>query len=182
VTEENKTAVSIYLPDDRFYDFYDYSVVEGKGVEIDLTDIAYTDILLHFRGGSIILMGNQPAYTTTEVRKQPFHLLIAPDRHGKASGSLHLDDGDSIEQPATSEIEFEYADDELKVSGSFGYTAGGDKISAVTVLGRTEVAAASKWKRGAEGWQRFEARDVEYEAKNGAVLCASIVRLVKSLG
>jgi hypothetical protein len=35
---------------------------------------------------------------------------------------LYLDDGDSIDQAATSEIQFEYEDGKLKVSGSFGYT------------------------------------------------------------
>jgi alpha-glucosidase len=118
---------------------------------------------------TISTMRNQSAYTTTEVRKMPFHLLVAPDRDGKARGSLYLDDGDNIEQPATSEIELEYEDGELSVSGSFGYTAGGDKISAVTVLGHTEEATASKWKRGTEDWQRFEARDVEFDVKKGAV-------------
>ena len=63
------------------------------------------------------------------------HLIIAPDRDGKAKGSLYLDDGDSIEQPATSEIEFSYEDGVLTVSGCFEYTAEDARVSAVKILG-----------------------------------------------
>ena len=147
VTEENTTSVSIYLPDDIFYDFYTLETVEGEGAIIELDDIPYTDIPLHVRGGSIIPMRNQSAYTTTEVRKQPFHLLIAPDREGKASGMLYLDDGDSIEQAATSEIELVYDNGELSGTGSFGYTAGGDRIETVTIMG----TSSGSEKRDAQG-------------------------------
>lgn len=40
VTEENSTSVSIYLPDDRFYDFYTHSIVESSGEKMDLHDVS----------------------------------------------------------------------------------------------------------------------------------------------
>merc|ERR1712093_557811 len=75
------------------------------GEKINLTDIPFTEIPLHIRGGSILPLRNSSAYTTTEVRKQPFNLLVAPSKDGKAKGELYLDDGVSIVQEATSEIE-----------------------------------------------------------------------------
>merc|ERR1712070_733887 len=110
-------------------------VVEGEGSEITLEDVPFTDIPLHVRGGAVIPLRSESAMTTTEVRTKPFHLIVAPDRDGKAYGTLYLDDGDSIEQPATSEIEFSYEDGVLKVSGCFKYTAEDARVSAVKILG-----------------------------------------------
>jgi alpha-glucosidase len=97
--------------------------------------VPFTEIPLHLRGGAVVPLRAESALTTTEVRTKPFHLIVAPDRDGKAKGTLYLDDGDSIEQPATSEIEFEYADGVLTVSGSFEYTAEDARVSAVKILG-----------------------------------------------
>ena len=78
--------MEIYLPEDTFYDFKTYEKIEGKGEKINLTDIPFTEIPLHIRGGSILPLRNSSAYTTTEVRKQPFNLLVAPSKDGKAKG------------------------------------------------------------------------------------------------
>ncbi|KAK4631379.1 putative alpha/beta-glucosidase agdC [Fulvia fulva] len=152
VTEENSTSVTIYLPVDRFYTWGSWEVVEGRGAEITLNNISFTEIPLHVRGGSVLPVRQKSGYTTTETRKQPFEIIVAPDREGKASGSLYLDDGDSIEQDATSEIEFEYADGELEITGTFGYTAESIRIAAVTVLGGSkEYHGHPSWRHGGKG-------------------------------
>lgn len=74
------------------------------------------------------------ANTTTELRKKGFNIVVAPGRDGKASGSLYLDEGISIEQPSTSEITFEHGDGSFKMDGSFGYAAGVD-VETIAVLG-----------------------------------------------
>ncbi|EGE08930.1 alpha-glucosidase [Trichophyton equinum CBS 127.97] len=121
VTDEGATSVDIYLPDDIFYDYYTGEPVEGKGEVITMENVPITHIPLHFRGGQIIPMRADSANTTTELRKQPFELVICLDREGNAEGSLYLDDGDSLEQPHTSEINFEYHNGVLKVSGKFDF-------------------------------------------------------------
>lgn len=159
VTEENATSVSIYLPDDRFYDFHTHEVVEGRGKKMELEDVDFTEIPLHIRGGTIIPMRAKSGYTTTKVRKQPFHLIVALDREGKASGSLYLDDGDSIEQDATSRIEFSYEDGELKITGTFGYQAEENAIEQITVLGGGGGGAGGnggqrQWAKGRPSYHR----------------------------
>lgn len=134
VTEENSTDVSIYLPKDTFYDFFTHEKVEGTGSFVDLSDVAFTTIPLHIRGGSIIPLRAESANTTTELRKKDFVLLVAPNATNQASGSLYLDEGDAIEQPETSLIDFSYDNGELKISGSFGYQTD-LVIESVTVLG-----------------------------------------------
>jgi alpha-glucosidase len=140
VTEENVTTVDIYLPDDKYYSFFTLSPVEAKGKYVHLTDIPYTDIPLHIRGGSIIPLRISGANTTTQLRKKDFELLIAPDASGNAEGYLYLDDGESLEQTATSEVHFVYRENTLEVSGTFAYDVGSVKVAKITVLGESPVA------------------------------------------
>ena len=173
VTEENSTSVSIYVPDDRFYDFYTHEVVEGAGEEVMLEDIGFTEIPLHIRGGSIVPMREKSGYTTTDVRTQPFQLVVALDREGKASGSLYLDDGDSIKQAATSRIEFSYAEGELTVEGEFGYTAEHNSISSVVVLGGEGGGdggySRPSWKSGGGRWEECGEGEWNRDEGSGAV-------------
>ncbi|KAF2140842.1 glycoside hydrolase family 31 protein [Aplosporella prunicola CBS 121167] len=140
VTEENSTSVDIYLPNDIFYDFHTGEVVQGKGSFVNLPDVPFTSIPLHIKGGSIIPLRSASANTTTELRKQNFTLVIAPDAEGKASGSLYIDEGDLIEQPATSEIEFTYDGGKLTLDGTFDYDVG-VVVEKVQVLGNSSVKA-----------------------------------------
>jgi alpha-glucosidase len=110
--------------------------ISGNGSYITLTNISYTEIPVHIRGGSILPLRVSGANTTTALRKLDFELLVAPDVHGQARGELYLDDGESLVQEATSEIEFWY-DGKTKVlemNGTFGYDAG-VRIGNLTILG-----------------------------------------------
>ncbi|PLB33629.1 putative alpha-glucosidase [Aspergillus candidus] len=119
VPDEGATSVEAYFPKDIFYDWYTGAPVVGQGANITLEDIDITHIPLHIRGGSIIPVRSSSAMTTTELRKKNFELIIAPGLDGKASGSLYLDDGDSLEQEATLEVEFTYEKGTLHVKGKF---------------------------------------------------------------
>ncbi|KAK8117999.1 glycoside hydrolase family 31 protein [Apiospora kogelbergensis] len=134
VTQENETSVAAYLPDDRFYAFDTWEKVEGAGAGIAFDNVSFTDIPLHVRGGTVLPLRVKSGYTTTDVRKEPFNLVIAPGRDGKAAGSLYLDDGDSVEQKATSEIEFAFADGKLQITGTFGYLDENNRVAQITVL------------------------------------------------
>ena len=44
VTDENATSVSIYLPQDRFYDFATFAPVDGTGQYVTLSNVSFTEI------------------------------------------------------------------------------------------------------------------------------------------
>jgi alpha-glucosidase len=134
VTEENSTAVSIYLPNEIFYDFWTHEKIQGTGSYVNLTDVPFTSIPLHIRGGAIVPLRASSANTTTELRKQDFVLIVATNATNQATGSLYLDEGDLIEQEATSEISFTYDDGEFTMTGSFDYPTD-VVIQNITVLG-----------------------------------------------
>ncbi|CAO2655460.1 Nn.00g105240.m01.CDS01 [Neocucurbitaria sp. VM-36] len=137
VLEENSTSVSIYLPNETFYDFWTLQPVQGNASYINLTDVGFDTIPLHIRGGAILPLRAESANTTTELRKQNFVLWIAPNATNQAYGTLYLDDGDSLEQEATSNIVFMYDDGAFSISGDFGYQTD-VVIQNITVLGAAQ--------------------------------------------
>lgn len=139
VLNEGSTSVDAYFPDDIFYDWYTGAVVRGHGENITLSNINITHIPLHIRGGNIIPVRTSSGMTTTEVRKQGFELIIAPDLDDTASGSLYLDDGDSLNPSSVTELEFTYSKGELHVEGTFGQKAV-PKVEKCTLLGKSAQA------------------------------------------
>ncbi|KAL4770097.1 Alpha/beta-glucosidase agdC [Aspergillus nidulans var. acristatus] len=141
VIEEGKTEVHAYFPDDLFYDWYTGLPLRGNGEVMTLTDIGYTDIPLHVRGGKIVPVrtGSAGMNTTAEVRKSGFRLVIAPGLDGRAEGSLYIDDGESLEQTAMVDVVFTYEDGRVSVDGVF--TLQTDvRVEAVTVFGDNAVS------------------------------------------
>ncbi|KAF1831896.1 hypothetical protein BDW02DRAFT_504169 [Decorospora gaudefroyi] len=139
VLEENSTDVDIYLPNDIFYDYWTGERIQGNGEFISLSDVGFDTIPLHIRGGSILPLRAESANTTTELRKNDFVLWIAPNATNQATGSLYLDDGDSLVQNGTSWISFEYDNGRFSMDGEFGYETD-VVVKNVTVLG-SEMSA-----------------------------------------
>ena len=163
VLEENSTAVEIYLPDDQFYNFFTYERVEGKGASISLMDVSYTEIPVHIKGGVVLPLRVESAYTTTDLRKKNFELVVASARDGSASGLLYLDDGVSIEQKtAPLEWTFEYSKGMLKAAGKGKHDVGKLKWAKVKILGVTEKPKTVE----VDG---KKIKDFRYDATSGVV-------------
>lgn len=136
VTTEGATSVSVYFPDDQFYDFFTYEPLRGTGSSVTV-DANLTQIPVYFKGGAIVPLRSDGANTTTALRELDFNLVVAPGTDGKAAGSLYLDDGVSITQAATSVIAFTYDGTTLTMSGTFGYDTGSVEIADVILLSPT---------------------------------------------
>jgi alpha-glucosidase len=135
VTEENSTSVTIYLPDDTFYDFDTMAPVQGQGTNVTLDNISITQIPLHIRGGTVLPLRQNGTMTTTELRKTDYQFIVAPGSDGSASGSLYVDDGESIVQSGgTTEASMSFKNGKLTVGGRFGYKVCVD-IASVRFLG-----------------------------------------------
>jgi alpha-glucosidase len=158
VTDENATSVTIYLPKDKFYDFATLKPVEGTGQHVTLTDVNFTTIPLHIRGGAVLPLRAAGAMTTTELRAVDFEFVVAPGAYGTASGTLYVDDGVSIEQEQTTSVEMAFAGGKLSVHGSFGFEVGA-KVARVVFLG---VGKAPTWVTVDDG-MGGEGRKVPFE-------------------
>jgi alpha-glucosidase len=135
VTDDDAMEVTFYLPDDVFYDFWTGEQVRGQGGNVTLTDVAFDEIPVHFRGGSIIALREQSANTTTALRENDFVLVIAPGLNGTAHGSLYLDDGESLDVAGKfSDVQFAWDGHAFEATGVFGYETD-RKVQSVVVLG-----------------------------------------------
>jgi alpha-glucosidase len=96
-------------------------------------------------------MRTESANTTRALRDKPFELLIAPGSDGSASGSLYLDDGESLEQSGTSEIKFTLSGSTLKAEGTFGFPTV-LQIKSITVMGSGDAQSYELNKGFNGGW------------------------------
>lgn len=150
VTQDDSDTVTYYLPKDRFYDYWTGAQVDGQGANVTQSNVSYTDIPIHIRGGTIIPRRDSSANTTKALRQQNFHLVIAPAADGTAKGSLYYDDGESIEQPNAVTIEYTFKNGKLSASGPTPhFDKLGEKvsISRIEVLGQGEIGMNSSDKK-----------------------------------
>jgi alpha-glucosidase len=122
VTQESSSSVSFYVPKGTWYDIATQKPVSGAGSTITYDNVGTSDIPILVAGGSIIAARMKGAMTTKALRDNDFELLIAPGADGNASGTLYLDDGESLVQAGTSEIMFTWDGDKIKMSGTFGFS------------------------------------------------------------
>lgn len=122
VTDETSTSVSFYVPHGVWYDFATQKPVPGAGTTITYNDVDTSSIPILAAGGSIIPVRVKSAMTTKALRDNDFKLLVAPDAEGNASGTLYLDDGESLVQNGTSEVVFTWDGDKIKMAGTFGFS------------------------------------------------------------
>lgn len=134
VTQESSTSVSFYVPKGTWYDIATQKPVSGAGSTITYNNVGTSDIPILVRGGSIIPARIKGAMTTKALRQNDFELLVAPDADGKASGSLYLDDGESLEQAGTSKITFILQGNKIKMDGTFGFSVSVG-VKGITVYG-----------------------------------------------
>ena len=134
VTGDNATSVSIYLPQDIFYEFDTLSPVQGTGSFITLNDVPFTKIPLHIKGGAVLPLRAQSAMTTTALRTNGFEFIVAPDTQGEALGTLYVDDGESITPASSTSVNLQFKAGKLEVQGDFGYPTGVN-VSSVRFLG-----------------------------------------------
>ncbi|KAF9009726.1 glycoside hydrolase family 31 protein [Cyathus striatus] len=147
VTDENSTSVSIYLPRDIFYDFKTLAPIQGQGSTVQLKNVNFTEIPVHIKGGAVLPLRAKSQMTTAELRKTDFELVVAPGIDGQASGQLYFDDGESIDNPTSTNVKFSFSSGKLNVSGSFGFALG-VKVARVKFLNVHEAPSMVKTDRG----------------------------------
>ncbi|KAF2866859.1 alpha-glucosidase-like protein [Massariosphaeria phaeospora] len=155
VTTDYSDTVTYYLPKDIFYDYWTHERIEGHGANVTVSNVTLTDIPVHIRGGTIIPFRANSANTTTDLRKQDIWVLVCPGADGTAKGRLYLDEGERIEQPNVSEIEFTWDGNKLNTLGSFGFQ-GGNGGESITVA-NVQVLGQKMGKRDIKGpWKLTE--------------------------
>lgn len=116
-----------------WYDWYTGERVDAQAGVNTTIDAPLGHIPVFIRGGSVLPL-QEPGYTTTESRNNPWGLVVALSDDGDATGSLYVDDGISLEPNATLSIQFAATDGQLKANVTGDY-ADSNALGNVTVLG-----------------------------------------------
>ena len=116
-----------------YYDWYNQSAISaGLGENVTIP-APLGHIPVYIRGGHV-LPTQEPALTTRDSRKNPWGLLVALSAAGTASGSLYVDDGESVVQNETLFVNFVAARGALYVSPRGGFDDR-NPLANVTVMG-----------------------------------------------
>ncbi|CAN8101423.1 unnamed protein product [Discula destructiva] len=117
-----------------WYDWYNQTAVTGvaRGQNVTI-EAPLGHIPVYVRGGSIVPM-QEPGMTTAASRQNPWGLLVALDLAGRATGTLYLDDGESVAPNATTWVQLSATNNSITAQPSGTYPDS-NSLGNVTVMG-----------------------------------------------
>ncbi|KAK2814169.1 hypothetical protein FQN50_000573 [Emmonsiellopsis sp. PD_5] len=152
VVTEGATSVDIYIADDeKYYDYFDYTVYQGAGKK-HTVQAPLEKIPLLMQGGHIIPRKDRPRRSSGLMKWDPYTLVVVLDRNGQAEGTLYVDDGETYdyEKGAFIHRRFSFAESALSTqdigakgtkTGEYLATMVGVRVEKIIVVG-----APSQWK------------------------------------
>lgn len=118
---------------ESWYDWYTGERVQAQAGANTSISAPLGHIPVFIRGGAV-LPTQEPGYTTTDSRRNPWGVIVALSDTGMASGSLYIDDGESLEPEATLNVHFAALKGQLKVDVQGEYKDA-NVLGNVTILG-----------------------------------------------
>ena len=121
-----------------WYDWYNQTAItspDAKAGNNVTIDAPLGHIPVYVRGGSVLPMQPlQEALTIRDAQTHDWALLVALDSYGQASGSLYLDDGESVVQGTTLDVCFTVSDGCLSATPTGGFK-NSNPLANVTIMG-----------------------------------------------
>jgi alpha-glucosidase len=127
---------------ESWFDWYSGERVQAEAGVNTTIPAPLGHIPVFIRGGSV-LPTQEPGYTTTDSRKNPWSLIVALSTNGKASGALYVDDGESLEPESCLDISFAAMNGQLKADVQGEYHDA-NALANVTVLGVSNAVGQVK--------------------------------------
>lgn len=135
VLKEGENSVDAYFPAGNWFNLFNYSQVSVTKGSIVKLNAPQDSINVHVHEGSILPMQGE-ANTTQSSRKTGFHLLVAVNSSGIASGEVFVDDGEELEMGK---------DGGRWTLVSFSSGLKGNKINIKSKVVNGEFALSQKW-------------------------------------
>jgi alpha-glucosidase len=162
VLDQGATSVQGVFPGagkgEVYYDWYTQTAQTASAGQNVTLAAPLGHIPVHIRGGHIL--ATQPmAMVTRDARKQPWSLLVALGTEGSASGSLYLDDGESLNPHTKLYVEMAASKNRIYASAR-GYYDDENPLANVTVMGVAKAPAGKVTLNGAA----VDAKSVKYDA------------------
>ncbi|KAJ9207308.1 CAZyme family GH31 [Paecilomyces variotii] len=97
VVTEGATSVDIYIADDeKYYDYFDYTVYQG-GRKKHTVPAPLEKVPLLMQGGHIIPRKDRPRRSSGLMKWDPYTLVVTLDKNSQADGTLYVDDGETFD-------------------------------------------------------------------------------------
>lgn len=161
-----------------WYDWYTQAEFTAAKPGVNTTIDAPLGHIPVFVRGSSVLPLQQPALTTRDARNSPWSLLVALGRNGTASGSLYVDDGESITPNATLTVEFAATNASSLFASVRGDFHDANALANVTVLGVASKPAGDVTLNG----HAVDSKDVAYNATSKVLVVNGLADLTKQRG
>jgi alpha-glucosidase len=138
VLDQGATSVQGVFPGvahgEVWYDWYTQTAFDAQPGVNTTIDAPLGHIPVFVRGGSVLPL-QQPAMVTRDVRNSPWSLLVALGRDGAASGSLYVDDGESVAPNATLAVDLAASGAASLFASIRGEYKDRNPLANVTILG-----------------------------------------------
>lgn len=97
VVSEGATTADIYISDDeKYYDYFDYTIYQGAGKRHTVpAPVEKVPILM--QGGHVVPRKDRPRRSSGLMKYDPYTLVIVLDKNGEADGTLYVDDGETFD-------------------------------------------------------------------------------------
>ncbi|KAJ5197511.1 hypothetical protein N7449_007990 [Penicillium cf. viridicatum] len=97
VVQENTYTADVYISDDeKYYDYFDFTVYQGAGKK-HTVPAPEEKVPVLIQGGHIIPRKDRPRRSTGLMRWDPYTLVITLDKNSEAEGTLYVDDGETFD-------------------------------------------------------------------------------------
>lgn len=97
VVSEGANSADIYISDDeKYYDYFDYTVYQGAKKR-HTVPAPIEKVPLLMQGGHVLPRKDRPRRSSGLMTWDPYTLVITLDKNGEADGTLYVDDGESYE-------------------------------------------------------------------------------------
>ncbi|CAK9435287.1 uncharacterized protein LODBEIA_P57480 [Lodderomyces beijingensis] len=97
VTDAGAKEVEFFLPRDHEDIYYHFANgVIGERLNSHRFSVELNDVPMLLKGGSVVPMKSRYRRSTKLMKHDPYTLVVALDKQGKAQGSLYVDDGETI--------------------------------------------------------------------------------------
>lgn len=138
----------------KWYDWYNQSTITTQPFVNTTLDAPITHIPVHVRGGVILPM-QEAKMTTAECRNSSWSLLVPLDANQAAEGDIYIDDGESVVQNATLQVELSAINGTLYAS-SRGLYMDCNPLANVTILGLDKKPQEVTLNGGCVSWSYNE--------------------------
>ncbi|QQK43552.1 Glycoside hydrolase, family 31 [Penicillium digitatum] len=97
VVQENTYSADLYISDDeKYYDYFDFTVYQGTGKK-HTVPAPEEKVPVLIQGGHIIPRKDRPRRSTGLMRWDPYTLVITLNKNSEAEGTLYVDDGETFD-------------------------------------------------------------------------------------